>query len=133
MSRSLRWRLAVVLLGLGAWAVPAVAVEGIAVDQEIERLLGRLADSGCDFERNGSWHSGEEARAHLLRKRDYFARRGEIHSSEQFIEVAATRSSRTDRVYRVRCGAAAPVESRDWLLGQLQALRQSAPPGQRGR
>jgi hypothetical protein len=98
------------------------AIEAAAV-QEIDKLLARLAASACEFERNGSWHPAAEARTHLLRKRDAVGRRTTIASSEQFIELAATASSTSGRPYRVRCGAAAPVESRRWLLDELQRLR----------
>lgn len=107
-----------------AWsAMPVRAAIEAAALQEIDTLLARLAASACDFERNGTWHPAVEARTHLLRKRDAVARRTTIASSEQFIELAASASSTSGRPYRVRCGAAAPVESRRWLLDELQRLR----------
>lgn len=117
---------ALVLACAGLLAFPAVAADGSGVDKEVESLLGRLAISGCAFERNGTWHTAEEARTHLLRKRDYLARRGAIESSEQFIALAGSGSSTSGKPYRVRCGESAPVESRIWLLDQLQLLRRAA-------
>ncbi|WP_288380554.1 DUF5329 family protein, partial [uncultured Massilia sp.] len=54
------------------------------VRAEIEALLGRITASNCQFERNRSWHSGAEARTHLLRKLDYIEKRSEtITRTEQ--------------------------------------------------
>ena len=60
---------------------------------EIEGLLSRLAASGCQFKRNGSWHTAVEAQAHLRHKLDYLENKGAVASTEQFIERAATQSS----------------------------------------
>lgn len=94
------------------------------VRAEIEALLGRITASNCQFERNRSWHSGAEARTHLLRKLDYIEKRSEtITRTEQFIEFAASKSSFTGRHYRVKCGSGEPVESRAWLTHELETLR----------
>lgn len=94
------------------------------VRAEIDALLSRITASNCQFERNRSWHNAADARAHLLRKLEYIEQRSEtITRTEQFIEHAASKSSFTGRPYRVRCGNAAPVESRIWLNGELNLLR----------
>lgn len=93
---------------------------------EIEALLGRLQSSGCSFNRNGSWHEAGEARAHLARKLEYLEDRNLVQTTEQFIDRAATGSSLSGKPYLVRCGSAAPVESRTWLTQQLKALRAGA-------
>lgn len=90
---------------------------------EIESLLSRLDASGCQFYRNGSWHSSGEAQAHLRRKLDYLVGKGAVASTEKFIELAAARSSVTGQAYQVRCGGNPPVPSRWWLLAQLRDLR----------
>lgn len=97
---------------------------------EIEGLLSRLEASRCEFQRNGTWHSASEAKSHLQGKLRYLEERGAIHSAEQFIERAATRSSMTDQPYLVRCANSAPVPSSAWLLAQLQRMR--ANPGANG-
>lgn len=93
---------------------------------EVELLLSRLAASGCQFRRNGSWHTAAEAQAHLRRKLDYLVDRGALASAEQFIERAASRSSMSGQAYQVRCGSLAPVASGDWLRAELRALRAAA-------
>jgi len=90
---------------------------------EIEALLSRLAASGCQFRRNGSWHKAEEAQAHLRRKLDYLVDKGAVASTEQFIERAASRSSISGRDYQVRCAGQAPVPSGEWLRAELQTMR----------
>ncbi len=93
---------------------------------EVEALLLSLEKSGCQFNRNGSWYSGAEARAHLQQKLDYLEGKGLIQTSEQFIEKGASSSSMSGKAYQVRCGNAAPVESRKWLEDQLGAQRAAA-------
>ena len=90
---------------------------------EIDALLARLQSSGCSFQRNGSWHDGAEARSHLLRKLQYLEDRDLVQTTEQFIARAATGSSLSGKPYLVRCGSAAPEESRVWLTRELEAVR----------
>jgi hypothetical protein len=114
-------------LCMGATAAPTPA----PVRADIDTLLGKIVSSGCQFERNGSWHDAADARAHLLRKLAYIEKRREtLANAEQFIEVAASKSSFSGKPYRVKCGAAAPVPSSDWLNRELKALRAS---GQKGK
>jgi hypothetical protein len=93
------------------------------VRAEIDALLARLVASGCAFERNGSTHDGAAARDHLLRKLAYLENHGDVRSTEQFIDAAATSSSMTGQPYHVACAGAAPAQSKPWLLTQLAALR----------
>ena len=116
-----------ILLALAlTWWTAALIADPVAapVRAEIDALLGELQRSGCQFNRNGAWHSGTEAKKHLLRKFDYLERRGAIDSAEQFIGIAASQSSTTGKAYFVKCGSEAPVESRQWLTKQLAAIRQ---------
>ncbi|MDR2240437.1 MAG: DUF5329 domain-containing protein [Zoogloeaceae bacterium] len=107
---------------MAAGAAPAAA----PVRAEIDALLNKLQTSGCQFNRNGAWHSGSEARDHLLGKLEYIERKGTVGSAEQFIELAASRSSFSGKAYQVKCGDAAPVESRQWLSEQLKIIRSAA-------
>lgn len=94
--------------------------------QEIEALLSRLGKSDCKFQRNGKWHDAAEAQAHLRRKLDYLVERELVASTEQFIERAASKSSRSGKAYQVQCGKRAPMASGPWLRVQLRALRAHA-------
>jgi hypothetical protein len=98
------------------------------VRAEIDALLSRLEASGCQFNRNGSWYTGQEAKDHLLRKLEYIEGRTTIESTEQFIELAATKSSFSGKPYQVKCRGESPVESKLWLARQLATLRGNKSP-----
>lgn len=100
-----------------------------AVRAEIDQLLTKLQASGCEFNRNGSWYSGAEAKDHLLRKLEYIENKGTLQSTEQFIELAASKSSFSGKAYQVRCGNEPAQESQAWLTKQLGAIRASANKG----
>jgi len=120
IATSLRLAPVLALLLGSAHAVPTAP----AVRTEIQGLLQRLQDSGCEFNRNGSWYSGAEARSHLLKKLDYLeSHDAALKRSEDFIQQAATSSSMSGKPYLVRCSAAAPVESKVWLTQELTKLR----------
>jgi Family of unknown function (DUF5329) len=102
-----------------AWAAPTAS----HIRAEIDGLLARMEASSCRFERNGSWHTPAEAKAHMLRKLAAVERRGSLSSTEQFIDVAATRSSTSGRAYAVQCGTSASEPSAAWMRRELLALR----------
>jgi hypothetical protein len=106
-----------------ALAAPAPA----ATRAEIDALLAKLQASACTFLRNGTWHDAQEAQAHLRRKLKYLEDRNAVQSTEQFIELAASGSSTSGKPYLVKCGGAAPVESRRWLSSELKVLRGAKP------
>ncbi|MDR2507811.1 MAG: DUF5329 domain-containing protein [Candidatus Accumulibacter sp.] len=101
------------------------------VRAEIDALLTRLQASGCQFSRNGSWHSGSEAKEHLLRKLEHLESKETVQSAERFIELAASRSSWSGQAYQVKCAGASPVESQVWLSRQLEIIRVSSSHGNR--
>ena len=90
---------------------------------EVQHLLGYLAESECRMVRNGKSHSGAEGARHVQRKYDHY--REEIGSTEQFIELAATKSLRTGLPYEVHCPGDPPVPSAEWLQDQLDRFRLS--------
>ncbi|MGQ3054076.1 MAG: DUF5329 domain-containing protein [Roseateles sp.] len=110
-------------LALGASCVAAAAPLPPAARAEVGALLTRLQASGCEFNRNGSWHAGAEARAHLLKKLDYLEGKGLVQTAEQFIERGASASSMSGKPYLVRCAGKVPVESAKWLTAELLQMR----------
>ena len=90
---------------------------------EVQHLLAYLAGSECAMVRNGDKHSGAEGARHVQRKYDHFS--DEIGSTEQFIELAATKSLRTGLPYEVHCPGAPPVRSAEWLRTELERYRTS--------
>jgi hypothetical protein len=109
--------LAAAATSLGAAPLPPAA------RAEVDALLARLQASGCEFNRNGSWHGGAEAKAHLLKKLSYLEGKNLVTTAEQFIERGASRSSMSGKPYLVRCAGQPTVESARWLTAELQAQR----------
>lgn len=109
---------AVFLLGaVGAVASDLRTVQGV----EINHLIKYVSDSGCTFIRNGSAYSSAEAVAHINNKYAYF--KADIDSAEKFIELSATQSTLTGKKYTIKCPGKDAVESREWLLEELQVFR----------
>ena len=106
--------------GSTSWA----AGPSTAASAEIQQLLAFVANSSCQFNRNGTWYPAPEASAHLAEKERYLAQRGQIASAEDFIAKAATKSSMTGKPYTVRCGSEPPIGSNEWLTAELRRLRQ---------
>jgi hypothetical protein len=90
---------------------------------EIDALLNKLATSECQFYRNGSWHTGAEAKDHLQMKLDYLVKRGRIASAEEFIEKAGSKSSISGQTYQVRCPNQEAQPSAVWLGNELRRIR----------
>jgi Family of unknown function (DUF5329) len=93
---------------------------------EIKYLLAAVGASGCEFFRNGTWHDAHQAQAHLSEKYQWLRGRDRIRTAEDFIELAATRSSLSGQAYAVRCAGLEPVSSNDWLTEQLHRYRDAA-------
>jgi len=105
-----------------------------AVRIEVDFLLGFVEGSGCDFLRNGSWHGPGAARSHLRQKYDFLEARGLVHSTEDFIDKAASYSSFSGEPYRVRCKGGTPVATGPWLRDELARFRafKRKPASKRG-
>ncbi|EPG73739.1 hypothetical protein LEP1GSC058_3765 [Leptospira fainei serovar Hurstbridge str. BUT 6] len=102
------------------------------IDTEINALLSTLDScKGCVFIRNGSEHTVQEAKAHLLRK--YEATKGRIKTTEDFIVGLASKSSITGTPYKIRFPDGKEVESEKWLTEQLAKLRKPVSPGKKNK
>ena len=107
---------------------PAFGVElPLGAQKEITQLLSLAENSGCEFNRNGSWHKATEAAAHLRHKYQYLVRWNLIASTEDFILGAATESSITHQPYLVRCPGQPVIDSAHWFNRALRQHRQSTP------
>jgi hypothetical protein len=92
---------------------------------EVEHLIGFLQTSDCSMIRNGRAHDGTEAARHVRRKYKHF--RDDISSTEEFIELSATKSTMSSKPYEVQCPGEPPRKSADWLLDELEAYRAGNP------
>ena len=89
-------------------------------EAEIHALIQAVAESECEFNRNGSLHSAEAAAEHLQLK--YSRGKRYADSAEAFIERLASKSSWSGKPYQMICdGETQPA--RDWLTATLIALR----------
>jgi hypothetical protein len=129
-------RLGCLVLALGAFASlllsgsAAAAGSDRRMHDEIQYLLLSVERSGCEFYRNGSWHPGPEARAHLTRKYEATDAKGLILTTDDFIRRVATESSLSGTPYRVRCLPAEPMASEAWFRRELARYRDEHRPGQ---
>ena len=105
--------------GTALWNAPTRAADP-EVELEVNRLFEKVAESGCDFERNGSLHSSTDAASHLALKYE----RGEryVNTTEDFISRLASKSSWSGKPYWVICeGERTP--SGEWLGELLVEVR----------
>lgn len=110
-------------IGLIAMMTNAQAQTTPQAAQEIKSLLDFVEHSECRFVRNGSEYPGTRARAHLEKKLNYLEGKNMIGSAEDFIDLAATKSSMSGSLYEVRCPAGVQPASL-WLKTELQRQRQ---------
>jgi hypothetical protein len=93
---------------------------------EIDYLLGLVGSARCEFNRNGTWYGSTRAQEHLRSKYEYLAAHGRVVTAEEFIERAATKSSRSGQPYLLRCGGGKVVTSESWLRAALARYRVTA-------
>lgn len=113
-------------LPVGAMAQPVVPPVAARTQVEIDHLFDFLARSSCQFNRNGNWHDMVAAKAHVNTKYEYLKERGQISSTETFIDNAASKSSFSGKDYLVQCPGSGPVPSASWLKSELARFRQSS-------
>lgn len=90
---------------------------------EIRGLLEFVENSDCTFIRNGAEYAGPRARAHLEQKLNYLESKNRVKSAEDFIDLAATKSSMSGRAYEVRCSDRTEPAG-IWLHRELQRQRE---------
>tara|TARA_B100000902_G_C27144847_1_gene830556 strand:+ start:159 stop:506 length:348 start_codon:yes stop_codon:yes gene_type:complete len=100
----------------------STALADTTADEEIRALIQAVAQSGCEFNRNGSLHSAEAAAEHLELK--YSRGRRYANSAEAFIDRLASKSSWSGKPYQMICdGEVHPAG--DWLTSTLATIRSS--------
>jgi len=112
-----------------AWSEAPAALHADA-QVEIHYLLDFVEISGCEFYRNGTWYDSEQARGHLRTKYENLSARNRIHSAEDFILLAASKSSMSGKPYEIRCGDCATSATGNWLTGVLMRYRTVGARGQ---
>ncbi|WMJ03048.1 DUF5329 domain-containing protein [Pseudomonas chlororaphis subsp. aurantiaca] len=117
-----RWLMAAGM-GLLAIASSAQAQTTPQAAQEIKGLLDFVEHSQCQFVRNGTEYPAPQARQHLEKKLNYLEGKNMVSSAEDFIDLAATKSSMSGKAYEVRCPEGSQPAS-NWLKAELQRQRQ---------
>lgn len=92
-------------------ALPSTAENSL--ESQINRLILALGKSNCQFIRNNKVYTPEESVVHIKKKYNYY--RDEIESIDKFIELSASRSLISGKVYQVACAGAEPQASSKWL------------------
>jgi hypothetical protein len=113
------------LLGLVLAFTLLMTASAMATDtrEEIDHLLSFIAASPCTFIRNGVAYDGARAVDHIKDKYEHY--REDVHSAEDFIALAASRSTLSGRPYLVTCGGVTEPAA-DWIARELGAFRQRA-------
>ena len=91
----------------------------LPLDQRIQMLMGSIADSSCQFVRNGKSHSASASVQHIEKKYAHY--RDDIESIESFIELTAPRSLISGKPYQIKCDQL-QMSSADWLLEKARQM-----------
>ena len=104
----------------------ALLVGSVLADtrQEIDHLLEFVANTDCQYDRNGTVHNGPEARDHINMKYEHY--RKKVKTSEDFIKYSATKSMMSGRKYKIHCPGSKTMNASDWLLEELQHYRETS-------
>ncbi len=110
-------------LFLSSLLISNIAVADVPANQviEVNHLLAFVKESGCIINRNGTDHPAVKGISHIEKKYDYF--RGDITSTEEFIEYSATKSTMSGDYYTVSCPGKKIIRTHDWLMAELKRFR----------
>ncbi len=99
------------------------AIADVSPEQlnEVSHLLDFVKNSGCIINRNGTDYPAEKGLEHINNKYNYF--RDDIKTTEDFIMLAASRSTMSGKHYKVRCPGMKTLTTQDWLLAELKQYR----------
>lgn len=100
---------------------PCFVLANSGLQAEIKYLISFIENSDCTFIRNGSEYDTQKAVQHIQKKYKYF--KANINSTEKFIELSASKSTRTNKPYFVKCGKQQQISSQQWLLKELKRYR----------
>ena len=114
-------RILLVPVLLFSCAAQSFAAESL--QQTIDYLLDYVAKSDATFIRNGASHTPVEAVAHIKAKYEHF--KNEIKTPEDFIRLAASKSSLTGKPYLVRTPNGNEMRLDAWLTDALKEYRAS--------
>ena len=103
----------------------ALAATSEVTKAEVTHLLGAVEQSGCRFNRNGSWSDAVSAKKYLASKYESLDKRDLLPNTEAFIKLGASSSS-SGKAYQMACEGKQPVTSAVWLIEELNRYRKTA-------
>jgi hypothetical protein len=117
------WLLCLVTLSLLLVSAPRIMAGTLIQEPEltIQFLITYVKDSDVVFERNFNSYNAVEAAEHIENKYRHF--KDEIDTPEQFIELCATRSLMTGKLYLVVTEQGEQIPAGEWLNSVLAAYR----------
>jgi hypothetical protein len=115
------------LLSFAALSFPSLGLSAelsLASKSEIRHLLAYIEQPGSQFYRNGTWYKDTKAvRDHVELKYNYYTKKGQINSTEDFIKWSASKSEISGKPYMVKCGNESPMPLARWLSDELERYR----------
>ena len=93
------------------------------IDKEVQYLLNYIAETECDFIRNGIPYKADKTISHIKKKYRYF--KNKISTAEEFIELSASKSMISNKPYLIECVGQPKQTSKQWLLDELVRYRAS--------
>ncbi len=110
------------LIALGPQAVHAGTAEGPhALEQTVQFLLDYVARSELTFIRNSKRYTSSEAAEHMRAKYQHF--KDKIKTADDFIELAASKSLLSGKLYLVVTEQGEELPSGEWLRDVLADYR----------
>jgi len=120
----MRWTNSLFIILIVLSSASYAADSRYTMEKEIQHLFDHLQNSQCEFNRNGTWYTAEEAVEHIHTKYQFLMKKGLIDSTEQFIDRAASESSLSGKPYMVKCAASEPIKSSVWFKNELRRFRE---------
>ena len=117
------WLLYLITLSLLLVSAPRIMAGNQVQEPEltIRFLIGYIQDSDVVFERNFKSYNAIEAAEHIETKYQHF--KDEIDTPEKFIELCASRSLMTGKLYLVVTEQGEQIPAGEWLNSVLAAYR----------
>lgn len=110
---------AMLLIMIAPRAMAARQAEDL--DTTVRYLITYVKQSDVTFERNFSSYNGTDAAAHINKKYQHF--KDEIDTPEKFIELCATASLMTRKLYLITTKQGKQQPSSEWLNTELAVYR----------
>ena len=101
--------------------MPGLARQSKSEADKVQALIAYVEKlDGAVFIRNGSEHDAKQAADHLRRKWD--AAKGKVKTAREYVQQAASKSSRSGKPYQIRFKDGTVKTSEEVLLKKLEEI-----------